>query len=63
MTFVEQLSKDIEPNKYIEIIDLFLKKFHKGKVIEIKLSEKIYCAEFDEKLKDVPDKFISWLFV
>ena len=63
MTFVEQLSKDIEPEKYIEIIDLFLKKFHKGKVIEIKLSEKIYCAEFDEKLKDVPDKFISWLFV
>jgi hypothetical protein len=63
LTFIEQLSKDIETEKYTEIIELFLKKFHKGKVIEIKLSEKIYHSEFDEKLKENAEKFISWLFV
>jgi hypothetical protein len=63
LTFIEQLSKDIESDKYIEIIYIFLKKFHKGKVIEIKLSEKIYHSEFDEKLQESAEKFISWLFV
>ena len=63
LTFIEQLSKDIDSNKYIEIIDLFLKKFHKGKVVEIKLSEKIYHPEFYEKLQETADKFISWLFL
>jgi hypothetical protein len=62
-TFIEQLNKDIEPNKYIEIIDLFLKKFHKGKVVEIKLAEKIYHPEFDKRIEESTDKFISWLFV
>jgi hypothetical protein len=63
LTFIEQINKDIETDKYIEIVDLFLKKFHKGKVVEIKLAEKIYHQEFDEKLEETPDKFISWLFV
>jgi len=63
LTFIEQLGKEIDSEKYIEIIDLFLKKFHKGKVIEIKLAEKIYHSEFDEKLQENAEKFISWLFV
>jgi hypothetical protein len=61
VTFIEHLAKDIESDKYIEIIELFLKKLQKGKVFEIKIMEKIYNQEFDEKLKDEPDKFISWL--
>ena len=59
--FIEQLAKEIETDKYIEIIELFLKKIQKGKVFEIKIMEKIYNQEFDEKLKDEPDKFISWI--
>ena len=63
LTFIEQLNKDITSEKYIKIIELFLKKFHKSKVVEIKLAEKIYHSEFDEILEDTPEKFISWLFI
>jgi lipoate-protein ligase A len=63
LTFVEQLNKDITSEKYIEIIELFLKKIHKSKVVEIKLTEKIYHSDFYENLEDTPEKFISWLFV
>jgi len=61
--FIEQLAKEIETDKYIEIIELFLKKIQKGKVFEIKIMEKIYSQDFDEKLQDEPDKFIAWLLV
>ena len=63
LTFIEQLNKDITSEKYIEIIELFLKKFNKSKVVEIKLTEKIYHSDFNENLEDTPEKFISWLFV
>ena len=63
LIFIEQISKDIGQDKYIEIIDLFLKKFHKRKVIEKRLLEKIYHVEFYERIEEASDKFISWLFV
>jgi len=59
--FIEQLNKDIESEKYIEIIELFLKKIQKGKIFELKLMEKFYHPLFDEKLEETPEKFISWL--
>ena len=59
--FIEQLNKEIESEKYIEIIELFLKKLQKGKIFEIKLLEKLYHPEFDEKLEGTSEKFISWL--
>jgi|UniRef100_A0A6C0HCC4 hypothetical protein len=63
LTFVEQLTKDIEHDKYIKILELFLKKFQRGRIIELKITEKIYNQEFREKLEDTPEKFISWLFI
>jgi len=63
LKFIGQLNKDITSKKYIEIIELFLKKIHKGKVVEIKLMEKIYHSDFYKILEDTPEKFISWLFV
>lgn len=59
--FIEQINKDIESEKYIEIIELFLKKLQKGKIFELKLMEKFYHSEFDEKLEETSEKFISWL--
>ena len=60
--FIEQLNKDIESEKYIKIIELFLKKLQKGKVFEIKVLQKIYHLEFYEELEEIPEKFMSWLF-
>ena len=62
LKFIEQLNKNISFEKYIEIIELFIKKYYKGKVIEIKLQERLNNFEFYEKLEDTPLNFISWIF-
>jgi len=62
LKFIEKLNKNISFEKYIEIIELFIKKYYKGKVIEIKLEERLNNFEFYEKLEDTPSNFISWIF-
>jgi hypothetical protein len=62
LIFIERLNKDIHFDKYFEIIEIFLKKYLKGKVAETQIQEKIYSVEFDDRLEDNVDKFILWIF-
>ena len=61
LIFIEEISVETNSEKYIELIELFLKKLHKLKIEHINVKEKIYSSVFSDKLKEQPEKVISWL--
>ena len=61
MIFIEEIMIDTNSDKYIELIELFLKKLHKMKIEDINVKEKIYSSVFSEKLKEPCEKIIAWV--
>lgn len=63
--FIDNLNtKLLEIEKYLDILDFFTKRVCKTKAIlsEKKIKLKILDDDFDNMLKQTPDKFTAWLF-
>jgi hypothetical protein len=60
-TLIECVNKEISNDKYISIIELFIKKYSRHKIKVNNIREKILDVDFDKYLENTPERFISWI--
>jgi hypothetical protein len=60
LIFIEEIM-DTPCEKYIELIEQFLKKLHKLRIDDINVKDKVYSSVFSEKLKEPSEKVIAWV--